>query len=223
MYSVTRITNILFCLKRVIVPLISLQILTGSKNIYSPFSWNHKISCLQLKEFEGCRIGEDTSHLLVRAHGICRPHDVAETWRGSEQASPRCATLAHEIFWTKSNKDPEGSRETFTSPLKTLNWEPCPQQDWLPEITFYDLSGWYGKPLISEPLLFSSSCKLHSSSLKPQAPIPFLHLRWHKCLILPFWLWTSHICGVSDSLVYVGFLCIRNKLVFLLLTCLMSF
>lgn len=78
MYRITRIITILLCLKRVMVQLISLQILRSSKNIYSPFSWNHKISCLQLKEFRGLGTRKESSHLPIGSNEICKTYDVIE-------------------------------------------------------------------------------------------------------------------------------------------------
>lgn len=37
---------------------------------------------------------------------------------------PQCATLVHGLSWAEGNRDPERSRETFTFPLKNLNWGP---------------------------------------------------------------------------------------------------
>lgn len=44
--------------------------------------------------------------------------------RDSEQASPRCATLACELLWVEGNWD-SYSWETFISSLKNLNQRPC--------------------------------------------------------------------------------------------------
>ena len=41
-------------------------------------------------------------------------------WRCSEQASPKCATLACGLFWAEGNQDPADSR-TFISCLTTQN------------------------------------------------------------------------------------------------------
>lgn len=78
MYVITRITTILFCLKRVMIQLMSLQILRGSKNIYNFSYWNHKISCLQLKEFKWLWTRREASHLLIESHETCKAQDVIE-------------------------------------------------------------------------------------------------------------------------------------------------
>ena len=38
-------------------------------------------------------------------------------WRGSEQVSPKCATLACELIWAEGNQDPVGSREKISPSL----------------------------------------------------------------------------------------------------------
>lgn len=54
-----------------------------------------------------------------------KPNQILLFLRGSEQVSPKCATLACGLFLAEGKWDSEGSRETFASPLTTeenLNW-----------------------------------------------------------------------------------------------------
>ena len=79
----------------------------------------------------------------------------------------------------------------------------------IPKITFYqrDLAMWYGKHLFIKHLLFSSSCELPSSHLKPQTLTPSSQLRVAYKPQLPEYLWGSdmhEICFSSVNLLYVN-------------------
>lgn len=124
-------------------------------------------------------------------------------WRGSEQASPKCSTLASGLFWAKDNQGPEDSGRVFNLLLNCLKesrlsaWLRCRA---VTRDNFYqkDQSVWQGKHLITKHLLFLSSCESPSSPLKPQVAIPFLSSRWYisfncqDCPWISLSLWGSH-------------------------------
>lgn len=68
--------------------------------------------------------------------------------------------------------------------------------------------------LIYKYLLFLLCCERLSHPWKPQGPSPYLSSGWHTDLILVFFPWTSHVCGVSNPLMCVGFLYIHNEICF---------
>lgn len=142
--------------------------------------------------------------------GVCTSRTPEEIrWRGAESATPKCTTLAGGLFWAEGSQDPADLRKTFTSPLtalKNLGRRPGAERELLPEITFYlkDLPAWQSKYLITKHLL--CSCELPSSSLKPQASVPFLSSGWPLGLILFMGLLyvQNQFCFSLVSLFYVN-------------------
>ena len=129
--------------------------------------------------------------------------------RALEPASPKCATFAWGLFWAKGNQAPTGSKETTAPPfehLEEFKLRIFSQKRVITSNKFY-LSG----PIYvaEQTPNYQTSALLiglwrPSSLWKPHAPIPSLSSGWHICLILPFCLWTSHVCVVETKQDPVG-------------------
>lgn len=64
-----------------------------------------------------------------------------ESWRGSEQVSPRCPNVEWGLFWAQGNQDPEGSwKRNFYFSLKEFILGDLPIIRVITKkITFYDI------------------------------------------------------------------------------------
>lgn len=124
---------------------------------------------------------------------------LQSTVREDQNMWPQKCHLVCGLFWAEGHQDAADSRKTFTSfnYLKEFRWNVWPKRKLLPKITFYlkDLSVKKDKHPIIKHSLFLSSCELPSSSLKPQASIPFLTSGGHVSLNWPICYGVSYSYG----------------------------
>ena len=98
--------------------------------------------------------------------------------RGAEYMIPKYAALACGLFWAEGKQDPADSRKNFYLSLhypKEFGLGAWLRERAITRDNFYlnDLSVWQGKHLITKHLLWLP-WELLSSTLKSQAPVPFL-------------------------------------------------
>lgn len=124
------------------------------------------------------------------------PFIFFESWRRSEQASPRCDALEWGLFWAQGNQDPEGSWErNFYFSLKEFILGDLPIMSYSKNNFLWHISIGQGKLLITKHLLLLSSYEWPSYLCETP-----------RCLtssLAPNAIHTSLSLSVSDLLMYV--------------------
>lgn len=95
--------------------------------------------------------------------------------------------LGNYLSWRQSR--PSWCKKNFYPSLEYL--KEFRQEALLRETALKDLFLLYGKHLLTKYLFLLSSFELPSSSLKPQASIPYFSSEWHINLKCPTCLWVS--------------------------------